>query len=84
MSKEEVFQYIRERTYNKLDKEGNQVKVCVADIIRCLQIREQTVYRNLSKLKDWEEVKHERYKITRLKDGKKFKFKITKWWIANE
>ena len=79
MSKEEVFEYLKRETYNKFDN-GEQVKINVQDIISNLQIREQTVYKNLEKLKKWSEVKHEKYKITRLKDGKRYRFKMSVWW----
>ena len=80
MSKDEIFEYLKDRTYKK-KKDGEQVKVTVEELIKNLDLNEQTIYRNLSGLKKWKDIKFEQQKIKRMKNGRIYVFKMKKWWV---
>ncbi len=77
ISKEEVFEFIKEKTLNKFEN-SKQVKVSANEIIKELELNEQTVYANLRKLTN---VCFETYQTRLFRNGKRYKFKQKLYWI---
>lgn len=80
IGKEEVFEFIKSRTYRKLD-EGKQIKLTAQEILENLDINEGTLYKNLKGIRCWPDVKVDTYKIRRFKEGRKIYFEQDYWWI---
>lgn len=81
MSKDDVYQFMKEKTYNLIDESGAQLTITSEEIIEGLQLNEQTIYSNLKKLKKNEDIHYIINKITRYKEGSKFTFNQTVWWV---
>lgn len=83
MSKEEIYDYIKQVTYKKKDLNGEQLKITATDILKALKVNKQSMYSNLSNI-HWiyPEIKCEKYKIRRFKKGKTCIFRQRFYWIV--
>ena len=77
----EVYEYLKEKTLGKFDN-GEQVKVTAEELIRELDLNQQTIYSNLRRLRLTEGVKHEVYQVRRHKEGRQIVFNQNFWWIV--
>jgi len=81
MSKEELFKFIKEKTYLEFDRDNGQTKITAQEIIGNIKGNEATIYKNLKKITKWPGMYHETWRINRYKEGKKLTFKQTYYWI---
>ncbi len=84
MSKEEVYQLIKEKTYKLKDENGVQITITSEEMLSPeakLDLNEQTLFHNLKGLKKSNDIHYIINKITRYKEGRKITFNQTIWWV---
>ncbi len=83
MGKDEVYNYIKERTEGITDSQLEQVKISASQIIQDLKENEQTIFHTLKKLKEEKDsdLRSEKFKCQRTKQGKKIIYYEKYWWI---
>ncbi len=82
MRKEEIYNYIKNRTLGKF-ADGVQVKVTAVEIKKTLtSINEKTVYANLKRLES--EIKSDRVLNRLFVAGKRYVFPMKRFWVEEE
>lgn len=81
MGKQEIYNYLKSKTFEKRDKAGNQLMIKGQQIVKDNPENESTIYRILNELKKEEDVHYAVAKIERTIPGKKITFKERWWWI---
>ena len=81
MSKDEVYQFIKEKTYLRKDECGAQLTITSDEMLKTNLVNEQTLFRNLKGLKKSKDVHYIINKVTRYKEGRKVTFFQTRWWV---
>ena len=77
MSKQQILDFLKEKTEGKFDKDGNQVKVFVEEIIRNVPMNVKSLYASLHD----PDFKSDKIKIKRLQYGKLSIFYLKRYWI---
>ena len=83
MGKNEIYQYLKSKTFEKRDQAGNQVMIKGQQIIKDNPENEATIYRILKELKKESDVHTIIAKTERTIPGKTISFKERWWWIKN-
>ena len=81
MSKELVFEFIKQQTLGKKDGEGEQIRLTSEQIKNGLDFNEATVFANLRELNKFPGFQISKYRIRRIKGGRYYVFPMRYYWI---
>lgn len=81
MGKDEIYQYLKSKTFEQRDRAGEQIMIHGQQIIEENPENEATIYKSLKALKKEEDVHTTIAKTERTIIGKQITFRERWWWI---